>query len=412
MILNIGRVGLDVELDHPASWRDTRGFRDRETTIAGFIRSTSQTLTDALRTELLAQQGKIIAVSYTLDPHLDGFYILTSVRVESIEASYLRQGLYPFEIAMYRIGNEASSEIQSLLTSAEVSNNHGTVPQYWHAPAIGSLAYNAGSGNDPTEIARVSEDGSVPVYLDIDEFFDPTWSIDPADYYNGAVEVWSQGRLRAGNDMPANLPTDWYMTNGLVEIRPQTYQGTSNGRIEQRWFNGTTWSGWTDIKIIHSNANIIPGWHYVTIIRNDAECCIVRLMRDGQPASSAQHHELNITLRRGAYMGIYTYYFTGPAADHSVFFDSVTASTRPGGDASYIRTDSLVDGNRVLLGTAYDYTADETNGGLVLDDNHQRFPFWLSIAVGDAADASGNGPADQAKQFIGFSAEATRIVRR
>ena len=69
------------------------------------------------------------------------------------------------------------------------------------------------------------------VFLDIPTTADPTWSIDPANYYDGSVKLYTEGRLRAGQDFK-NDPAYWEINNGLIRVRPSTFGGTSDGELD------------------------------------------------------------------------------------------------------------------------------------------------------------------------------------
>ena len=124
-ILTIGRVGLDVELNHPSELSESRSIDSREFMLRGFIRSTSVELTKYLRNELLEQQGQVVAVTYSLDSHFDAFYLLAESRIESMETSYLRRGLFLFEVSLFRIGASARVEFQSNITGTVLENTIG-----------------------------------------------------------------------------------------------------------------------------------------------------------------------------------------------------------------------------------------------------------------------------------------------
>lgn len=407
-VLTIGRVGLDVELPHPSEWSESaRIDSGREIAIRGFLLAADSAQTSALRTELLEQMGKLTPVTYTLDPLLNGFYILTETRIDSLPVSYRGRGVYPFEVLLYRVGSDSRTELQSLLTAATVTNSHSITAQYWHATPPAALAYNVGSGA-PLEKTRTTEDGAIAVYLDIPAQSDPTWSVAPGSYYGGAARLYTAGRLRAGQDF-TNTAADWSLENGLIRIRPVPYQGTSTGELDLYvWSSG--WSSNIRWKILWSGTTKIPKWHYMTCIRNDPEVVVIRLVRDAETSPpSAFQHQLDLTLRRGApYVSCY-YKYTGGASTHAVARDSVDAAT---GATGYIKDTGTISGHRWVLGTPQAHTQDTTNGKITPTVSSQYFKFWIGAAVSDAADGSGHGPADIAKQYMGWVGETVRAVRR
>lgn len=411
-ILTIGRVGLNVvDLDHPASWKMERSFDNASIILGGYVRSTTIANAKYLRNELLNQQGSLIALTYTGDDFLDGFYILRSVRMETVINSY-RIGLFPFELDLFYIGNHSSTELQSLLTVGDVQNDFSTTPFPFHAVPVGALAYNAGPTGTPTERIRETEEGNLSVFEEISATEDPSWAVSPASYYLGSSKVFTAGMLRAGLTIPANSPTDWYISNGLVEVRASVYQGSSDGDIELRFYDGSAWTQWIDFRLVYDDINIIPQWHYLTIVRNTPEAVTVRLVRDAATVpASAHRHSLDVTLRRGSHFAafIWNYTFTHAGA---VYRDTADAATRPGG-ASYIYDSDTIDSQKWILGSPRAFTEDTTNGGIVLDVEATAFPFWIGfLKGGSVSNDTGDGPADLAKQYTGWVSETVRAIRR
>lgn len=413
-LLKVGRVGLDVELNSP---QDV-GYRGRDdgrrVTISGYLRADSLLETKVLRSELLAQVGQLVPVTYTTDDGLDGIVTLdqASVDLSWRDGALQDPGYFRFELQVTFIGSYAETEFQSLLTMVDAAEDHSTTASYWHSPPVGAKAYSAGA-TSPTLIERPTEDGDIWVAYDMTNPTHPTWSVDPAAYYGGAVEVWAGDRLRAGRVMPMDV-TDWLVGNGLMEIRPSAFQGTTDGKIEVRFYDGTAWGSWTDFRIIWADTNEVPGWDYVTILQNTPAVATVRLIRDAleSPFATTAKHELDITLRRGGVFASCVYKFDGSAQTHGVYRASNSAATRPGGDASYITYDTAISGDTLLLGCPKAFTEKPVAGGLALSSASQTLPFFLGAAIDGAANATGNGPADIAEQYVGQVAESVRAVRR
>lgn len=406
--LTIGRVGLDTILDDPSSWQEVRAFDDRSLIIRGFIRSGSYAQTDYLRRELLEQQGQLVACTYTADTHFDGYYILSSTKLETIPVSYRGRGIFPYEIELFRVGSVSRAELQSLVTGVDLENDHTITGDPFHSPPVGHLAYNAGSGT-PVEITRTGEDGAMAVYLTVDPTVDPTWACEPSVYYQGAGEITVDGRLRAGIEVP-NSPSYWEMNNSLVKVRATPYQGTSDGRFEIAWHNGTSWSSYIKWKILFTGTTAIPQWHFLSVLHNKPEYVSVRLIRDAATVpASAHRHILDLTLRRGSRFvsGLYTY--TGGTGTHKIMRETTEAATAGTG---FIKATALTDGNRWMLGSPKAFTADTTNGGITATAAAYSLPFVIGSAISDAADASGDGPADLMDQYIGWVAETVRAIWR
>jgi len=406
--LNFGRLALP---DY-TRWetRSTNGKDIDRLTL--WLRGATLADTKVLRTELRGHEGDAVAITYSTDADIDGFYIVDSVRVSSIarQASLQGNGVFRADVTLTFIGGHASTQLQSLTTRVSAVEDHATTPSYWWAPALGAQAVDAG-GVANTLIERDGEDGTVDVAIDIAADVNPTWSIAPASYYAGAVEFYADDELRTGTEMPMDVD-NWYISNGLMQVRPGGYQSASNGKIEVRFHDGTAWGTWVAFIINWAGTNALGSFDFVTCLVNTPEQVIVRMVRDAleAPTSSTTLHELDLNLRRGGRLVTALYKFTGAAATHSVEADVSDTATRPGGNASYSYLDTLVSGDRIIWGTPKAFTLATLEN--TLDVAAQTMPFWLAAAVDNAADATGNGPADLAEQYVGQTAETVRPVRR
>lgn len=408
MTMTFGRITLPAYQRMDIN-RTERGQVDR---ITGLLRADTLAESKVLRTELRGHQGDFIAITDTTDTDINGFYIVDSVRIgaQAKHASFQNAGLFSFTANVTYVGNYATTKLQSILARVSAVEAHATTPSYWWAPALDAQAVETGDAS-PTNIDRDGEDGTVVVSIDIDADCNPTWSIDPASYYDAAAKVYAGDVLRTGREIPMDV-TDWYITNGLMELRPDAYQGTSSGELEVRFHDGTSWGSWQSFFINWAGTNKIPSWNYVTVLWNQPELVIVRLTRDAQeaPTSTTKLHELDISLRRGGRFVSCVYKFTGTAQTHAVEADGSDTATRPGGTASYSYLDTLVSGNRIVWGTPRAFTLSGRENQLNVAST--SMPFWIGAAVDDAADATGNGKADLAEQFVGQSPERVRGVAR
>lgn len=408
-ILTIGRVGLDVEMGHPSELTEERNIESgRNLVLRGWLMATSQSTTLALRSELVDQIGQLVAVTYTLDPTMDGFYIPTDVRIEAILGSFRGRGAYRFEISLLRIGTDARTELQSLITGAGITNSHSIAGDLWWAAPPSALAISTGV-TSVVEFARASEDGSFGVFLGVSTDDDPSWSITPANYYKAAAKIYTAGRLRAGQDF-RNDPANWELNNGVIRVRPVTFGGSSTGRFDVNFHNGSTWGTDIRFKLRWIDTTDIPAWHYMTCMRNSPELVIIRIVRDAETAPpSAERHVLDIQLRRGAPFISCYYTYTGAAGTHAVARDSVDAATAGNG---FIKDTGTIGGHRWVLGSPRAVALDTTNGKVTLSVAAQTFPFFIGAAIDDAADGSHNGPNDLAWQYVGHMSETVRAIRR
>ena len=414
--LHIGRVGLDLELDHPSQWQESRGPEQREMVVSGFLKSTSVANTKTLRSELLEQQGTLVAVTYSLDAHFDGFYILGDVRIDTVPVSYMRRGLFPYEIGLFRIGGEGRTQLQSNVSGTVLANSHGLVESEvrpFIAPSIGHLAFDW-KATSVTNFNRTNEDGTMTVYTSAGDFTrDADWGADPATYYDGACELWVGNplRLRSGLDV-ANDPTNWEITNGLVRVGPEA---GNTGRIEVECYGGTVWESLKDIAFDYSAGTKIAGFDYFSVARNTPEAVIIRLTAQdsGSPSKS---DVVDLQIRRGAPFLIGRWGTARDAAALKVMRDTTEASSTvtPTGASSAVGVDATGDdgdGNRFFIFTPQAHTADTTEGGVsVAAENNIRFA--VGHEIGGAAAATNDTSEECALQYFGILGERVRAVWR
>ncbi len=251
--LTVGRIAYDVTVERV---NDAARDNNRNVTLTGVVTGTVA-LRKNLRSELLAQTGRLIAVTYDTDPDIDGFYILRQVQVGAMarQVAYFDHGLFRITIRMDRLGSESETEIQSLITGTVLTNGHGLVAAEtapFHAPPVGHLAYNSVDGT-PTQRTRTGDEGDVEWYDGIDDTVDPTWSVAPSSFYNGSSKIFVSSILRAGTDAPNDVD-DFELSNSLVKVTPGTTTGTSNGRIDVAFYDGAQFDPAFRFKIIFDAA--------------------------------------------------------------------------------------------------------------------------------------------------------------
>ena len=408
MTLDVGRVGLDVDLGHPTETTHRATFDGGvETLFRGFI-NTSLANAKYLRSELLQQQGQLVAIRYSFDDTFDGYYLLAESRIDTTPLSY-RAGIMPYEIAALRYGSDADVMLQSNLTGNTVTNAHSVTPTPWIAFPPGTLAVDVGS-DSPTEFERTGEDGDMNVLINLDRDSDPTWSVTPANYYQGSAKILTEGLVRAGRGLPRNDPADWSLENGFIRMRPSAYQSTSDGELDFYWHNGTSWSTTPiSFRIDWDGTDAITEWHYMTVLLNTPEQVTIRLVRDANTSPPGAHqHQLDCTLRRGAPYIAFYYKYAGSDLQHEVSRTATDAATSATG---YITDSDTSDGNKWILGSPQSQTQDTTNGRIRASIASEFFKFYIASDIGN--NGTGNdAPAAIQQQYHGWVSESVRAVRR
>lgn len=417
MILRIGRWGDDVEIESPATWRDQSLAGQLQTVrVTGDIVAGTLAEMQAARTELLEQVGATIAATDSQDSTRDGFYRLLDADLDLV--TLIDVGYVTWRATLERIGSSGQTEFQSLITAAVMANDHGLIASElaaFHAPPIGHVAYRTNASAFPTARQRVTADSATAMdwYDGIDITGDPSWSIEPGNYYLGAARIYVSGRLRTGLDVP-NDPADWELSNGLIKITPGTTTGASNGRINVATYNGTTWDTALSYSIWYDATTEIPGWNYISVLSNEPDEVRFRLVRDANDTEGSRAHTLDLALKRGSRYLWAKYSWNGDVQDIQVgrtTTDAAAAITVTGQTSSPGIVDSVAtDSNKYVIISPRTHTQDLTNGKVTRAAS-TIMPFAIGAEVG-ASPGAGNLAADLVKQYLLHVSENVRAVRR
>jgi hypothetical protein len=366
--------------------------------------------------------GLPVAVTYNVDSSVDGYYYQRTADIDSQvrDVSLNGTGRFRFSIVLDLIGTEGQVELQSLITSTVLANDHGVTTAEstpFLAPPIGHLAFKAGSATFPTQRSRTTADSATALdwYDDVDTASDPTWSCAPSSYYDGAAKVYVSSFLRAGLDAP-NDPADFELSNGLVRVKPGTTGSASNGQIEIETYDGSSWDSPIVYGVYYNATTEIPAWHYTTVLENTAEEVRLRLVRDANDTEGSRAHYLDITVRRGAPMAFFYYTWNGSAHNIQVRRASNEAATAitPTGAASTFgirATSNDGDGNRYVMACPSTQTQDLTNGR-IQKSSATNMHFMLGAEIGGSGAGTGDTAAEMMLQYIGWVSEQVRAVRR
>lgn len=410
-----GRLGLEIDWKAPQDVSQNVRPGEHVIDVAGYFRGATITETLALAVEFLAQaeiEEPLPWVSATY-PSLDGYYLTQDLSIDANwrNAALIDPGWIEFRARLKREGSHSQAKLLSELGYVSAVEDHSTTPSYSWAPPVGAQSVDAGN-TGPVLVTRTTTDGDITVATDMTVGTIPTWSVAPSGYFAGACYIYAADVLRAGLDLPMDA-ADWVIGNGLVEVRPSAFQGTSDGGIQFRAYDGAAWGDWLNFQINHAGTNTIGKWHFVTIMGDTAGEVRLRIQRDAEEDTTPTTtlHELDFKLRRGMPFVECVYKFTGAAATHALEANETDTATRPGGTASYALLDTLDSvGNQILFGTPKAFTLSGLE--IQIDVASQEMPFWIGAAINDAANGTGNGPADLAEQYVGQVAETVKAARR
>ena len=413
--LDIGRV---ASISDPTRWEiSANRRRGARSTVSGFLTDSVIADRDAKATELEYQVGQVVAVVYLAQSVIDGYYTLTQVRVDRSArfAPASTTGGYRFSAQLEWIGDHSSTEFLSNFTGLLIVNDHGLAEGeviFAHAPPVaGDDAYFAGGATTAT--TRTTEDGVIPVFLDVpltDKIGAARWGCAPANFYKGSARVDVNGYTRGGRFAPMT-PDSFVIGNGLIELRAEQSGGTTIGDIGIRAYNGG-WGSWTAFDIVWDSTDDIPEWHLVSIIRNDPSAVILQLVRDADEAPPTDsRHWLTFTLRRGMpfVRCHYTYSNSVALTVDRASIDAGTSVTPTGASSAMAIRDAANDGdgNRWMIAAADVSAVDTTNGGLDMATAASH-SFMLGFEI---AGSSADGDNDADALSLQYLADLTESVQ-
>ena len=406
--LTIGLVGIDVDWSDPEAltiWSSPNG---RSLSISGDIVGATLAETKIIHDELVscARSNKTIAVTWSVDTIIDGYYRVTNAYVDI--RTLVDTGFAPFQVTLEFVGTEADVKFEDTIVGTVRANDMGvdaTEAEPYLSPPIGTYAFEVGSST-PVTVTRTGVDGSQVVYRDVPYTTNPTWSVTPGGYYDGAATVKISGYTRAGLTCP-NTPTDWELSNGLVKVTPDAI----GGRLDVAHYDGAQWDT-AKVWRIQAAGGDVGVWEAVSILRNDPEEASIRLERSMSGAGAVT---LDLSLRRGSR-------FVTCRMSRSVGVtlgivlataEAGTAITPAGATAAVAvrATATDADGNRYLAGTPTTPTFDLVNGGLSVAAT-TTLDFFIGSVIDGALAVAGDQAADLCLQYLGAISEQTEPVPR
>lgn len=348
---------------------------------------------------ILALNDPLLPVTFTDKPERDGYYTVKSATAKYVEyVGDIIKSDWTMELA--RLGSASEVDLQTRLTGAHRNNSFGASGERWQAPPIGHYGYYAQGGN-PSILTRTGADGAITVYRGVPAGALPRYGCAPSAYFAGAARLTVGGAALAGTDRP--LPTSsWALTNGLVNIVPAA--SGSGATLDVQSYTGGAWRSklWNI-----SDGSVLTSWLGVTLLRNDAEQVIVRLVGGTQPGRVT----VDLTLRRGSRF-VEAYVQRSTSATLSVFLTSSETTTNNLAASGYVvATSNDAAGNKYVAGSAAASTTAHANGG-VSKTSTVALDVFMGVAAGGSSAVSGDTAVHLRDQYIGAVSELVSVVRR
>lgn len=349
--------------------------------------------------DMAAMLDRVMPVSFSSKTTQTGFYSVKDVG--TVITEWPEAKWFTWTLSLTRVGAENAIDLESRLGATVRANDFSNVGERWHAPASGAYAYFTGIGTPPSgSMSRVMADseGTLTIFRGLPAGANPVWGITAPNYLLGRSRVLIDGVERSGTGIRVITGT-WQLSNGLVRVTPLS----SAAMVKVEYWDGAAWSGYDmDITV---GSDLAPPFTAMTIIRNDFECVVIRLMKDRSPGRCL----VDLTLRRGARF-VEGYIQTDASATLGVKTDTAVAGTNS--TTGWVRqTANDGNGNRLIVGTPRSYTANLTNTGLS-KASVTEFSFFVGGEIDGTGAASGDTGVDLYAQYIGTLSEQVQAVKR
>lgn len=419
MSIKIGRAGRDtgIELNSPAYW----SMNGDDVEAAGAITASTYAKLLVLRAQVngLAdnRDEPVVAVNWTGDPSIDGFYEVLDASVPmpprglaALKLDYRvrlrRVGVYP-DINSVMVGNAVRTNAHSIVKGS-------TVP-WWAVPDDATMDYIPSAST----ATRVTDSGSVLVRYRTDGtiLYNRTnrWACAASDYYDGAcrVEVTDGTNWFAiiGQRLPNVSPTiGWRITNGLTRVS----YGGGDGLLTVEHYISGAWSVSKTYKLtVTTTPTTIGAFRTITVTRNSPEVVTVQVGLDQENGAVPAAVTIDLTLRRGALWVEGVMSRTAEAGAYlanqmGLYRNSAEAATAITSGIRATSADGV--GGKYWMATSLAKTNDLTQGGFYVSSAVNDFDFAIGYEP-----PSANGPdsiTNQVYAYFGPLDETVGVARR
>lgn len=349
------------------------------------------------------QDGKLVPVIFRDKAVRNGYYLVGTTN-SSLTDNQGETILADWTIELERLGSDTDIDIQSRLTGAVRQNDFSLAGTRWHAPSLGHYGYNTGSTNPSSTVTRVGEDGSHIVYLTVPASIAPRWGCAVASYKVGRVRIKDTSEVASENEMEGinrNISASgWSLGNGLVNVSPSVTAGVLNVQIyDSGAYRDKLWN----VQAVGAN---VPAWSSATILRNDFEMCVIRLVATQTTAGRTQ---LDLTLRRGSRF-VEGYMQSTTSTTLSVHLRTLETNASTSASGYNVVTSNDADGNKSTCGTSRSFTT-HANGGITKTST-LFLDFYLGSVKDGTTAAAGDTAIELRNQYIGSMPEITYAVKR
>lgn len=390
-VLTLGRLPLreDFVVTHN---------NDGTIAITGQESSPLKSLSDIAerrRFDIMGLSGRFVPATFTKQPELNGYYWVSSVQATIRKIDPF--AILPWQITLIPVGPDNAVDLESRLSGALTRQNSFAVTgNRTQAPPIGSYAYHTET-TGLTAMTRANSDGTpITVYRSIPAGINPRFGCNVENYSRGRVRfIDSNARERVGTEFMTSV-TGWELNNGTTRVRPD-----ASAALEVSSWVGGVWVAkkW----LIQAGTDLHP-FDQVTVLRNDFECVVLRLLK----SVATGRRTVDITLRRGSRV-VELYVQRSDAGALAVKLLTPQAGTATSGYITATANDA--NGHRYIVGSSTTFTSDAANGGISVAAQVKMDAFVGLVVAGGAA-VSGDAAVDLYAQYLGMPAEFVQGVIR
>ena len=343
----------------------------------------------------LGSMDTLMPVIWEEKAERNGYYTVFSASGDYTDRFRQKIAWVEWKVSLRRHGPDTDVDLETRLSGTVRANDFTLTGERWSAPPIGAYGYYTGA-TLPSLMTRATADGVITVYRGLPAGVSPRWGCRVEDYLGGRVRVLTSGTERVGTSHRL-AGGQWELSNGLVRVRPLA----SGGSLEVASFTGGAWRPkrwWVDV------GGQIGSWDSASLLRNDFEQCVVRLMANRSPVGRVM---LDLTLRRGSRF-VEGWLQRGDSGTMSVYL--ATSETCTDSTSYVVRTANDSDGNKTIAGSARNFDP-HASGGLTRTSN-VAMDFWLGVVAGGTSAVSGDAATDLRASYLGAGPEITAAVRR
>lgn len=390
--LQLGRVGLDVDMSAPHSWSEAGDT----ITMSAYLkrpRTSAEKLWQAEQILNLAGRNRAeLAVPFisTAWPERDGWVEVLDTNVSPVGKAAPGSGPLGWSATMRRLrgGKQPRYELRRL--GYPIDNDHTITrgsyagwlayPATATAPDFGDdVSWTIGSRTSDTGSVAFVTGGSTVLYDTVASLYVPL-----ADAYVGApkieVSVGGTWRTVVGKDIRLTTADLVRVNNGMVRAS----WDTTNHRLQLEAYVSGAWEALEDEFTFTTGGAALTAFgtdpSNITVIRNDASRVTIQLLF---PILSGEHRAvMTLSLRRGDRNILGT---VKSSSSRQFGIKTSTAAAATTLTSGIHRTADDAQGNRYVICSPRTFTADLAAGTVYLSTGSKSFPFGIGIEAGGTA---------------------------